>query len=144
MMFITPKSLLPASNSPRVHRQEGSDHRAKSLMMLLTVPRLKGDCIKKQPPIYLALTAGMARRAERKAGVELKVTVMQIQLQKKCSQLSRAALLTADAATHQDLNGQQESLEMPHLPRSKYQYKGLQETLGERKAFRRGRRNVHK
>ena len=69
---------------------------------------------------------------------------MQIQLQRKCSQLSIAALLTADAVTHQDFNGQEENLEMLHLPCSKYQYKGLQETGGERTAFRRGRCNRHK
>lgn len=64
---------------------------------------------------------------------------MQIQLQRKCSQLSTAALLAADAATHQDFNGQDETLEMLYLPHSKYQYKGLRDTGGEGTAFRRRR-----
>lgn len=69
---------------------------------------------------------------------------MQIQLQRKYSQLSTAALLTADAATHQDVNGQEENLGDAPLAPWQIPVQGPQETAGEGTAFRRGRCYTHK
>lgn len=182
VMFITQKSLLPDSNIPTEHWHDGNDRSAKSLVTFLPVPKPKGDCIKKHPPVQPAPTAdGRAGRGEggfphspggkftgiggeaqdgiihhhtrecvvwhaqavtelrrfQKAGGELKVTVMQIKLQKKCSQVSLAA--RSQTQLHiKILMGKKKTW------RCKYQSKGLQETGGERAAVRRGRSNTHR
>lgn len=64
VMFITQKSLLPGSNIPTEHWHDGNDRSAKSLVAFLPVPKPKGDCIKKHPPVQPAPTAGTAGRAE--------------------------------------------------------------------------------